>query len=93
MACRSFPSWPVIFHSDFRQGMERNYNDLGAPGIFRNDRLWIAGDHVVDPRVNHLPQIKKLIDSSERAKRVFKLVDYQGMNVRCDSTPVNNLTC
>jgi hypothetical protein len=66
--------------------MEKTYNELGAPGIFRNDRLWIAGDHVVDPRVNHLPQIKKLIDSSERARKVFKLVDYQGMNVCYCST-------
>ncbi|KAJ5097845.1 hypothetical protein N7532_004846 [Penicillium argentinense] len=61
-------------------GMERTYNDLGKPGIFRNDRFWLAGDHVVDPRINGLPKVKGLIDASERAKRVFKMTDYQGMN-------------
>jgi hypothetical protein len=34
--------------------METTYNHLGKPGIFRNDRFWLCGDHVVDPRVNEL---------------------------------------
>ncbi|KAB8265420.1 hypothetical protein BDV32DRAFT_144709 [Aspergillus pseudonomiae] len=61
-------------------GMESTYNRLRKPGIFRNDRFWLAGDHVVDPRVNNLPKVQALIDASERAKRVFKLTEYQGMN-------------
>ncbi|KAF5857905.1 hypothetical protein ETB97_005142 [Aspergillus alliaceus] len=61
-------------------GMEVTYNRLGKPGIFRNDRFWLAGDHVVDPRINNLPKVQSLIDASERAKRVFKLTDYQGLN-------------
>ena len=61
--------------------MERTYETLGKPGIFRNDRFWLAGDHVVDPRVNSHPIVKNLIESSERAKSVFKLTEYQGMNV------------
>ncbi|KAJ5184042.1 hypothetical protein N7492_001658 [Penicillium capsulatum] len=61
-------------------GMERTYDSLGKPGIFRNDRFWLAGDHVVDPRVNKLPKVQALIDISERAKRIFKMTDYQGMN-------------
>lgn len=61
--------------------MERTYNSLGSPGIFRNDRFWLAGDHVVDPRINNMPKAQAMIDSSERAKRVFKMTDYQGMNV------------
>ncbi|KAE8311765.1 hypothetical protein BDV41DRAFT_565520 [Aspergillus transmontanensis] len=61
-------------------GMESTYNRLRKPGIFRNDRFWLAGDHVVDPRINSLPKVQALIDASERAKRVFKLTDYQGMN-------------
>ena len=61
--------------------MEKTYDALGKPGIFRNDRFWLAGDHVVDPRITKLPQVKALIDASERAKRVFKMTDYQGMNV------------
>lgn len=62
--------------------MEATYQKLGKPGIFRNDRFWLAGDHVVDPRVNDLPKVKRLIDSSERARKVFKMTDYQGLNVR-----------
>ena len=61
-------------------GMEKTYESLGSPGIFRNDRLWIAGDHVVDPRVMNHPRIKPLIEASERARKVFKLTEYQGMN-------------
>ncbi|KAB8269260.1 hypothetical protein BDV30DRAFT_229958 [Aspergillus minisclerotigenes] len=61
-------------------GMESTYNRLRKPGLFRNDRFWLAGDHVVDPRINSLPKVQALIDASERAKRVFKLTDYQGRN-------------
>ncbi|KAK6835654.1 hypothetical protein RU639_002147 [Aspergillus parasiticus] len=61
-------------------GMESTYNRLRKSGIFRNDRFWLAGDHVVDPRINSLPKVQALIDASERATRVFKLTDYQGMN-------------
>ena len=60
--------------------MERTYEKLGSPGIFRNDRFWLAGDHVVDPRVNAMPQVQHLINANERAKH-FKMTDYQGMNV------------
>ncbi|KAF7156298.1 hypothetical protein CNMCM5623_009691 [Aspergillus felis] len=61
-------------------GMESTYNVLGKPGIHRNDRFWLAGDHVVDPRIRDLPKVRALIDASERAKRVFKMTEYQGMN-------------
>ena len=61
--------------------MERIYNHLGKPGIFRNDRFWLAGDHVVDPRIMDHPKIKPLVDASERAKRGFKMTENQGMNV------------
>ncbi|KAK6068988.1 aconitase family protein [Seiridium cupressi] len=61
-------------------GMEKTYESLGKPGIFRNDRLWLAGDHVVDPRVRDHPKIKSLVESSERARQIFKLTEYQGMN-------------
>ena len=61
-------------------GMEKTYESLGKPGIFRNDRLWIAGDHVVDPRVLDNPRIKPMIEASERARDNFKLTEYQGMN-------------
>jgi hypothetical protein len=40
-----------------------------------------AGDHVVDHRVKHVSQVKGLVDASERAKHIFKMTEYQGMNV------------
>ena len=61
-------------------GMEKTYNALGKPGIFRNDRFWLAGDHVVDPRINDVPKVKAMVDSSERARQVFKMTENQGMN-------------
>lgn len=61
--------------------MEHTYDSLGNPGIFRNDRFWLAGDHVVEPRVKGVPAVKRLIESSEKARKVFKMTEYQGMNV------------
>lgn len=61
-------------------GMATTYDDLGQPGVFRNDRIWLAGDHVVDPRVMDHPKIKPLVAASEKARRVFKMTEYQGMN-------------
>ena len=61
--------------------METTYEALGKPGIFRNDRFWLAGDHVVDPRIKEVPQVKALVNSSEKARHQFKMTEYQGMNV------------
>jgi hypothetical protein len=61
-------------------GMEKTYNALGKPGIFRNDRFWLAGDHVVDPRIKDVPKVKAMVDSSERARQVFKMTENQGNN-------------
>ncbi|KAF2729374.1 aconitase family protein [Polyplosphaeria fusca] len=61
-------------------GMERTYKALNKPGIFRNDRFWLALDHVVDPRINHKPEIKRLIELGEEAKNTFKMTEYQGQN-------------
>lgn len=60
--------------------MEKTYEELGKPGIFRNDRLWIAGDHVVDPRIMDTPKIKPLVEAAERARQIFKLTEFQGFN-------------
>ena len=49
--------------------MERAYDALGKPGIFRNDRFWLAGDHVVDPRIKDNPMVKGLVASSDKGKR------------------------
>ncbi len=60
--------------------MAATYEQLGSPGIWRNDRFWLAGDHVVHPSVRHVPKIKAMVDVAEKAKREFKMTEYQGMN-------------
>ncbi|KAK5219258.1 hypothetical protein LTR72_008440 [Exophiala xenobiotica] len=62
------------------QGMARTYKELGSPGIWRNDRFWLAGDHVYHPAVASNPKIKSFLDAAEKAKNEFKLTEYQGMN-------------
>lgn len=64
-----------------RKGMEYWYDRMGKPGIHRNDRFWLAGDHLVDPRILEHPKIKPYVESAERAKRDFKMTENQGMNV------------
>jgi hypothetical protein len=71
----------VMLTEPSHQGMEVTYEELGKPGIFRNDRLWLAGDHVVDPRIMDAPKVKPLLESSEKARKVFKLSEHQGNNV------------
>ncbi|KAK8128960.1 aconitase family protein [Apiospora sp. TS-2023a] len=70
-----------IMASEFSwHGMVQVYDRLGKPGIFRNDRFWLAGDHSVEPRNMDTPLSKQLIAQSEGAKRAFKMTEYQGMN-------------
>jgi homoaconitase/3-isopropylmalate dehydratase large subunit/3-isopropylmalate dehydratase small subunit len=61
-------------------GMAKTYEELGSPGIWRNDRFWIAGDHVVHPSIADNPKIKAYIDASEKAKKDFFMTENQGMN-------------
>ena len=69
--------------------MRKTYDQLGQPGIFRNDRFWLAGDHIVDPRINDRPYVKQAIEESEEAKTTFKMTEYQGLNV---STPLISMS-
>ncbi|KAK4940303.1 hypothetical protein LTR10_019519 [Elasticomyces elasticus] len=62
------------------QGMARTHKELGSPGIWRNDRFWLAGDHVYHPAVASNPKIKSFLDVAEQAKNEFKMTEYQGMN-------------
>ncbi|KAJ5610280.1 aconitase family protein [Penicillium lagena] len=48
--------------------------------IWRNDRFWIAGDHVVDPRTYNTPLNRRLIKATDKAAQDFKLTDYKGPN-------------
>lgn len=70
MSCRSY-----------YKGMSKVYDSVGRPGIFRNDRFWLAGDHRVEPALYDLPDVKGLMDESERAHQEFKMTEFQGFNV------------
>lgn len=61
-------------------GMSKVYDSVGRPGIFRNDRFWLAGDHRVEPALYDLPDVKGLMDESERAHQEFKMTEFQGFN-------------
>ncbi|KAJ2981401.1 hypothetical protein NUW58_g6697 [Xylaria curta] len=61
-------------------GMKRVYESVGRPGIFRNDRFWLAGDHRVEPALYDLPDVKGLMDASLFAQREFKMTEFQGFN-------------
>jgi hypothetical protein len=81
-------SWSVsgfcslrLFSLTSFQGMKPQYDSLGKPGIFRNDRFWLAGDHIVDPRIKDVPLVKKFVSDSENARDEFKMTEYQGNNV------------
>ncbi|KAI3327942.1 aconitase iron-sulfur domain-containing protein [Xylariaceae sp. AK1471] len=61
-------------------GMNHVYESVGRPGIFRNDRFWLAGDHRVEPALYDLPDVKRLMDASRRAHEEFKMTEFQGFN-------------
>ena len=60
--------------------MAATYAELGSPGIWRNDRFWIAGDHVVHPTLRSNAKVKAFVESAEKAKRDFRMTEFQGMN-------------
>ncbi|KAI9295859.1 3-isopropylmalate dehydrogenase [Neoconidiobolus thromboides FSU 785] len=62
------------------KGMNKTYEEMGRPSIHRNDRFWLAIDHTVDPRINHLPKPKELIQSSESFAKEAGLIDFHGPN-------------
>ncbi|KAK5168966.1 uncharacterized protein LTR77_006275 [Saxophila tyrrhenica] len=71
--------WIIASELSWAQ-MEDTYHALGSPGIWRNDRFWIAGDHVVHPSITETPKVKAFVESAERAKREFRMTEFQGMN-------------
>lgn len=62
------------------KGMNKTYEQMGRPSIHRNDRFWLAIDHTVDPRINHLPKPQELIKASESFAKEAGLVDFYGPN-------------
>ena len=74
------PDWILSSEASW-YGMDRMYTNMGRPGIKRPDRFYLAGDHVVDPRVNHLPRQRQLIERCERIAKEMNLGEnYRGMN-------------
>ncbi|CAG8532888.1 4523_t:CDS:2 [Ambispora leptoticha] len=63
------------------KGMEKTFDIMGRPNIYRNDRFWLAIDHTVDPRINHMPKPAELIQASEKFAKEAKLVDFYKPNV------------
>ncbi|KAK4497301.1 hypothetical protein PRZ48_011751 [Zasmidium cellare] len=60
--------------------MAQTYEELNDPGIWRNDRFWLAGDHLVHPTITEVPKIKAYIETAEKAKKNFRMTQYQGSN-------------
>lgn len=61
-------------------GMEKTYNEMNRPRPYRNDRIWLAVDHTVDPRTSHLAKQKRLIKASERFRDEAKIINYLPAN-------------
>ncbi|PVH77349.1 hypothetical protein DL98DRAFT_573776 [Cadophora sp. DSE1049] len=62
-------------------GMEKTYDQIKRPRVYRNDRIWIALDHTIDPRTKHRPFQQSLIARSERFRKEAKLIDFVSANV------------
>ncbi|KAG0079391.1 hypothetical protein BGZ90_002775 [Linnemannia elongata] len=61
-------------------GMDKTYDQMGRPSVYRNDRFWLAVDHTVDPSINHLPKPTELIKASTDFAKEAKLIDFYGAN-------------
>ncbi|KAF9362531.1 hypothetical protein BGX34_005980 [Mortierella sp. NVP85] len=62
------------------KGMDKTYDQMGRPSVYRNDRFWLAIDHTVDPSINHLPKPQELIKASTDFADEAKLIDFYGPN-------------
>lgn len=60
--------------------MEKTYNQMKRPRPYRNDRIWLAVDHTVDPRTINLPKQQKLMARSERFRDEAKIISYLPAN-------------
>lgn len=61
-------------------GMEKTYDRMGRPRLHRNDRMWLAIDHTVDPRTNHRARQRGLIEKAESFQREAKLINFLPAN-------------
>ncbi|KAK5047699.1 hypothetical protein LTR84_006364 [Exophiala bonariae] len=61
-------------------GMDKTYTAMNRPRLHRNDRVWLAVDHTVDPRTNHQSRQRGLIDKAERFRDEAKIIDFLPAN-------------
>lgn len=61
-------------------GMEKTYNKMNRPRPHRNDRIWLAVDHTVDPRTAHLPKQQELMAKSAKFRDEAKIINYLPAN-------------
>lgn len=61
-------------------GMEKTYDQMKRPRLNRNDRVWLAVDHTVDPRSKTLPKQRKLIERAERFRDETKIINFLPAN-------------
>jgi homoaconitate hydratase len=61
-------------------GMEKTYDQMKRPRPYRNDRIWLAVDHTVDPRTINLPKQRRLMKGSERFRDEAKIINYLPAN-------------
>ncbi|RFU28594.1 hypothetical protein B7463_g7746, partial [Scytalidium lignicola] len=61
-------------------GMKKTFVSIGKPKIWRNDRFWLAGDHVIDPRISDRPGVQMLAKQLKEAKKEFRMTENQGSN-------------
>ncbi|KAF9690425.1 hypothetical protein EKO04_011558 [Ascochyta lentis] len=62
-------------------GMKKSMAAVGqAPRAWRNDRFWLAGDHVVDPRNYSEERVKGFVQGLQSARKDLKMTENQGLN-------------
>ncbi|KAI9711056.1 MAG: hypothetical protein M1828_001983 [Chrysothrix sp. TS-e1954] len=61
-------------------GMKKTMDQFDSPQVWRNDRFWLAGDHVIDPRNYNTELSRKLIGASDKIAKEQRLTDYKGPN-------------
>ncbi|KAL3421013.1 aconitase [Phlyctema vagabunda] len=61
-------------------GMLKTIKDIGEPSLWRNDRFWMAGDHVVEPRIKEQASVQKLQKEMNRAKYKYRMTENKGAN-------------
>lgn len=62
------------------KGLYEVYKKLGSPGVFREDRIWLAADHIVDPRINHQDKPASLIKLAEQGVKELNIENYMPPN-------------